>query len=90
MPSGATPTDIFTSPEAYSGHSFAIPMPKEAVSQLRGTIGMSHEEALGWPGVDAEFDDAAYRAYAALGSPLLTSTSAWNVFKAMAPIVFQV
>jgi hypothetical protein len=90
MPSGATPTDIFTSPEAYGGRSFAIPIPKEAVSQLRGTIGMAREEAFQWPGVDMEFDGAASRAYAELGSPELTSASAWDIFKAMAPLVFRV
>jgi hypothetical protein len=90
MPSGATPTDIFTSPEAYGGRSFAIPVPKEAVEKLRETIGMTREEAFRWPGVDAEFDAAAYRAYAELGSPELTSATAWTVFKSMAPLVFHV
>lgn len=55
MPSGATPTDIFTS-----------------------------------PGVDAEFDEGAYCVYAKLGSPKVTSFSAWTVFQGMAPLIFHV
>jgi hypothetical protein len=90
MPLGATPTDIFTSPKAYGGRSFTIPIPKEAVSQPQGTIGMTREEAFQWPGVDTEFDEAASHAYAELGSPELTSASAWGIFKAMAPLVFRV
>jgi hypothetical protein len=70
-------------PEAYDGCSFAIPIPKEAVLQLQGTLGMTHEEAFQWPRVDAEFNDAAFCAYIELRSSELTSASAvtgWNGF----------
>jgi hypothetical protein len=78
------------SPEAYGGGSFAIPVPNEAVCQLRSTIGTSREDVFQWPGVDAEFNDAAYRVYAELGSPELVSTSAWTVFMSMAPLLYRV
>lgn len=90
MPSGATPTDIFTSPEAYGGGSFTIPVPNEAVSQLRSTIGTSRKVVFQWPGVDAEFDRMAYRVYEELGSPELVSTSGWTVFMSMAPLLYRV
>ena len=73
MPSGATPTDISTSPEAYGGGSFAIPVPNKAICQLWITIGTSLEDDFQWHGVDAEFDHAAYCVYAELGSPELVS-----------------
>lgn len=90
MPSGVSPTELFTNPEAYGGQSFAIPVPKHAIPPLRSSISMSREEAFHWPGVDLEFDAAASRAYEELGCPQLTSTTAWTTFMAMAPLIYRV
>ncbi|KAF8579544.1 hypothetical protein K439DRAFT_1524163 [Ramaria rubella] len=38
MPSGATPQDIFTSPQAYGGERCLIPVPQDAINALRANL----------------------------------------------------
>lgn len=87
MPSGATPTELYTSPHLYCGRRFSIPIPPDATHGLRSTIATSYEDALAW--VPREFDELATEAYTQLDSPLLSTESAWyhDVFKKMAAIL---
>jgi hypothetical protein len=85
MPSGATPTDIYTSPHRYCGRRFAILIPKEAVTEMCSTISMTYEDAMAW--VPREFDAMANLAYEELGLPSCSAESAWDLFRDMAALL---
>ncbi|KAF8576012.1 hypothetical protein K439DRAFT_1541744 [Ramaria rubella] len=73
MPSGATPRDIFTSPQAYGGECCSIPVPQDAIDAL--------QEALQF--VDDQFSDIANQVWNHLGSPPCMVSSGWDIFAKM-------
>ncbi|EPQ56805.1 hypothetical protein GLOTRDRAFT_104539 [Gloeophyllum trabeum ATCC 11539] len=87
MPSGATPTDMFTRPEAYGGQRLSIPVPLDATTRLCASLSHSREDALRW--VEDEFEEAAEAVYAQINSPILTLQTAWVIFQQMSPILTE-
>ncbi|KAJ7349934.1 hypothetical protein DFH08DRAFT_807259 [Mycena albidolilacea] len=65
--------------------NLAIPVPQEAVQELRGLIETPREEVFRW--VSDEFDMLATNIYNGLGSPKLETLSDWAIFNAMAPLI---
>ncbi|KAJ7849498.1 hypothetical protein B0H14DRAFT_3668187 [Mycena olivaceomarginata] len=85
LPSGVAPNVVFDMPADYGLHNLAIPVPQEAVQQLRGLIETPREEVFRW--VSDEFDMLATNIYNGLGSPKLETLSGWAIFIAMAPLI---
>jgi hypothetical protein len=60
-------------------------VPKEAVVEMCSTIAMTYEDALDW--VPQEFDKIAHLAFEELGSPQVSTESAWSLFRDMAALL---
>ncbi|KAF8583634.1 hypothetical protein K439DRAFT_1647174 [Ramaria rubella] len=85
MPSGATPRDIFTSPQAYGGERYSIPRTQEAIDALRAELLLSRQSALQF--VDEEFANHACQVWHQLGSPPCSVfSSGWEIFTKMLSI----
>ncbi|KAJ6545976.1 hypothetical protein B0H10DRAFT_1969813 [Mycena sp. CBHHK59/15] len=85
MPSGTSPSELYAHPEYYSGRCFAIPVPKDAINALRGSIRLTRSEALRW--VPNAFDTIAGQVYELLGSPSCSAETAWDLFSKMSSIM---
>jgi hypothetical protein len=85
MPSGVSPNELYAHPEYYGRRCFAIPVPKDAVGELRKTIKLTRKAALSW--VPEEFDTIAWQVYVMLESPLCSAETAWDVFSQMASVM---
>ncbi|KAJ7149797.1 hypothetical protein C8R43DRAFT_1096870 [Mycena crocata] len=82
MPSGFSPNELYAHPEHFGGRCFAIPVPKDAITALRGTIRLTRKAALQW--VPEEFDTIAEQVYELIGSPPCSAETAWDLFSKMA------
>ncbi|KAJ7270398.1 hypothetical protein C8J57DRAFT_1065904 [Mycena rebaudengoi] len=87
LPSGVAPNVVFDMPSDYGLENLAIPVPQEAIDELRALILTSRKEAYHW--VSDEFDALASEVYIQLGCPKLEALSGWAIFNAMAPLVRQ-
>ncbi|KAJ7246194.1 hypothetical protein C8J57DRAFT_1678352 [Mycena rebaudengoi] len=87
LPSGVAPNVVFDMPSDYGLENLAIPVPQEAIDELRALILTSRKEAYRW--VSDEFDALASEVYIQLGCPKLEALSGWAIFNAMAPLVRQ-
>ncbi|KAF8519423.1 hypothetical protein JB92DRAFT_3112377 [Gautieria morchelliformis] len=85
MPSGATPSNIFTSPQAYGGERCSIPVSQEAIDALRKNIPFNREEALNF--CDEDFSAIASGVWSDLNSPPHTVSNGWEVFTKMLPLL---
>ncbi|KAF8508556.1 hypothetical protein JB92DRAFT_2832320 [Gautieria morchelliformis] len=85
MPSGATPRNIFTSPQAYGGEQCSIPVSQEAIDALRKNIPFNREEALNF--CDEDFSAIANGVWSDLNSPPRTVSNGWEVFTKMLPLL---
>ncbi|KAJ6477985.1 hypothetical protein DFH09DRAFT_1253423 [Mycena vulgaris] len=85
MPSGVSPNELYSHPEHYGGRCFAIPVPKDAIDALRGSIKLTRKAALTW--VPEEFDTIAAQVYEMLGSPECSPDTAWTLFSEMASVL---
>ena len=83
MPSGATPCDIFTSPQVYGGKCCSIPIPQEAVDVLRDDLPVSRDEALHFidDAVATTLDDI----WNSISSPPRTVSNGWEIFTKILP-----
>ncbi|KAF8519431.1 hypothetical protein JB92DRAFT_3112393 [Gautieria morchelliformis] len=85
MPSGATPSNIFTSPQAYGGERCSIPVSQEAIDALHKNIPFNREEALNF--CDEDFSAIASGVWSDLNSPPHTVSNGWEVFTKMLPLL---
>lgn len=84
MPSGAPPVFAFENPEAHAGTPCKIKVPSEVLVELRQIVTEEvgpRETHLEF--VSSEFSDVASDVWREIGSPLITTHSAWDVFVAM-------
>ncbi|KAJ7144010.1 hypothetical protein C8R44DRAFT_827414 [Mycena epipterygia] len=84
MPSGHVPYDALDHPQNYAGLDCRIPVPQDAVDDLRNMVTEDvgpREAHLSW--FSREFDDLAHVIYAQIGKPRLSLDTAWNVFRDM-------
>jgi hypothetical protein len=84
MPSGHVPDDALEHPQMFGGLNCIIPIPKEAVNELRAYLTEEvgpRETHLSW--YTDEFAATAEAAYQSIGCPAYTLDTAWVVFGAM-------
>ncbi|KAJ6566838.1 hypothetical protein B0H19DRAFT_1138688 [Mycena capillaripes] len=84
MPSGHVPADILEHPELFGGINCLIKVPKETLADLR--VFLTEEvgprsEHLQW--VDDEFAAIAEAVHESIGSPHITLTNSWEIFRQM-------
>ncbi|KAJ7021265.1 hypothetical protein C8F04DRAFT_1314842 [Mycena alexandri] len=88
MPSGHVPADALEHPEFYGGINCFIKVPKEMIVELREFLTEEvgpRSKHLDW--VDAEFATLAKSVHDALGSPQITLTNSWEIFKEMSTLI---
>ncbi|KAI0073741.1 hypothetical protein K474DRAFT_1710450 [Panus rudis PR-1116 ss-1] len=83
LPSGAPPNHIFEMHDVYGFPSVHIPVPQEAIAEMREQLPLTREDAFRW--VSDDFADHAQSIYEELGSPLRAIHSGWEIFAMMAP-----
>jgi hypothetical protein len=84
MPSGHVPADVLEHPELFGGINCLIKVPKETLTDLR--VFLTEEvgprsEHLQW--VDDEFAAIAEAVHKSIGSPHITLTNSWEIFRKM-------
>ncbi|KAJ7895785.1 hypothetical protein B0H13DRAFT_2234542 [Mycena leptocephala] len=88
MPSGHVPADALKYPELYGGINCFIKLPKETIAELRQFLTEEvgpRSEHLDW--VDAEFAALAESVRKSLGSPQITLTNNWEIFRKMSAFI---
>ena len=85
MPSGATPTNIYTMPLQFGGEDLGIPVTLEAVEAMRAELPVTRHEDFRF--VDDQFADTVEAAYAEIGAPKLTLNDAWQIFGQLSVIL---
>ncbi|KAJ7905018.1 hypothetical protein B0H13DRAFT_2233816 [Mycena leptocephala] len=88
MPSGHVPADALKYPELYGGINCFIKVPKETIAELRQFLTEEvgpRSEHLDW--VDAEFAALAEAVRKSLGSPQITLTNSWEIFRKMSAFI---
>ncbi|KAJ7842433.1 hypothetical protein B0H13DRAFT_2239371 [Mycena leptocephala] len=88
MPSGHVPADALKYPELYGGINCFIKVPKETIAELRQFLTEEvgpRSEHLDW--VDAEFAALAESVHKSLGSPQITLTNSWEIFRKMSAFI---
>ena len=78
LPSGSTPTQFFSAPNVYGGEYAFVPIPQEAIDELRQLILVTCDEAFEW--VDDDFAAMAESLWDKLGRPERSLISCWDVF----------
>ncbi|KAJ6564916.1 hypothetical protein DFH09DRAFT_1278761 [Mycena vulgaris] len=84
MPSGHVPYNALDHPQNYGGLDHRIPVPQEAVNDLRKMITDNigpREDHLSW--VSNDFNNLAHAIYKQIGKPELSLSTAWDGFQAM-------
>lgn len=78
LPSGGTRRDFFFHPEKYNGAQCGIPVDVNVVDELIAqAMQAGGEELMRY--VELEFEEVAAEAYNAVGSPVITLETAWEV-----------
>ncbi|KAF8181716.1 hypothetical protein K438DRAFT_1601425, partial [Mycena galopus ATCC 62051] len=85
LPSGVTPQTVFQHPENFGLRHTGIPVDLTVVRELRNTLPESREDCLCW--VPLEFDLHATTAYEFLGSPELTISTGWTIYRRLLEIL---
>ncbi|KAF8513200.1 hypothetical protein JB92DRAFT_3083220 [Gautieria morchelliformis] len=85
MPSGATPRDVITSPQAYGGEHCSILVPQDAIDALCKNIPINREEALNF--CDEHFSNTTDGVWNDLNSPPCTVSNGWEIFTKMLPLL---
>jgi hypothetical protein len=86
MPSGHVPDDALEHPQMFGGLNCLIPIPKEAIVELRAYLteeleGAPHETRLSW--YTNEFAAMVEAAYQSIGKPEYSLDTAWSTFSTM-------
>ena len=81
MPSGATPRDIFTSPQAHGLEQCSIPVPQIAIDNLRNGMDVSQADVYCF--VNDKFSIFATGIWNLIGSLKLTVSTSWCIFEQM-------
>ncbi|KAJ6529495.1 hypothetical protein DFH09DRAFT_1020030 [Mycena vulgaris] len=84
MPSGHVPYNALDHPQNYGGLDHRIPVPQEAVNDLRKMVTENigpREDHLSW--VSNDFNNLAHAIYKQIGKPELSLSTAWDGFQAM-------
>ena len=81
MPSNKTPRDIFTRPEAVGRERCSIPVPQEAIDQLRADMEVSREDAFRF--VDDTFANIAQAVWQSIGTQGFCVENGWIIFEQM-------
>ena len=84
MPSGHVPDDALEHPQMFRGLKCLIPVPKEAVDELRAYLTEevgSRETRLSW--YTNEFATTAEAVYQSIGKPAFSLDTAWSTFSTM-------
>ena len=84
MPSGHVPAHALRHPEQFAGLNCLIPVPTEAVQELRKILVEdvgSYEDHMSWYSPD--FRRLAEETYVKLSHPPITLDNAWKVFQSM-------
>lgn len=81
LPSGATPLDVYASPESYGYDDLSIQVDTDVVNSLRKQLDVTREDAFRF--VDHEFKAAADEVYSEIGSPVLVLDQGWTIFSSM-------
>jgi len=85
MPSGHVPMNAFHNPAEFFGVQCKIPVPLEAVQEMRMLVIEETGPREDWIGDD--FRKIVDGAYSQLDSPVLTLENAWEVFTALSDII---
>ncbi|KAH7904526.1 hypothetical protein BJ138DRAFT_1119331 [Hygrophoropsis aurantiaca] len=92
LPSGTSPRQMWLAPESVraNARNCSISVDTNLVRQLREELGGAEERERLMNFVDAEFKAAADDALGQLGYPIITLSSAWDVFVAVVDILTHV
>jgi len=85
MPSGHVPMNAFQNPAEFFGTQCKIPVPLEAVQEMRALVVEETGPREDWIGVD--FRKSVDDAYSQLGSPVITLENAWEIFTALSNVI---
>ncbi|KAJ6455022.1 hypothetical protein C8R45DRAFT_1056748 [Mycena sanguinolenta] len=85
LPSGVAPEDVFQHPENFGLRHAGIPVDLNVVRELRNTLPKSREDCFRW--VPLDFDLRANAAYKSLGSPELTISAGWTIYRRILAIL---
>lgn len=85
MPSGHVPANAFCNPAELLGIHCKIPVPLEAVQEMRTMVIKETGPRDHW--VNDDFTRIADDVYMQIGSPALTLENAWDVFTAMSDVI---
>lgn len=81
LPSGVAPQDVLQHPGNYGLKDASIPIDVRVVKQLRQSLPKTREECMRW--VPEEFDVKAEVVYEMIGSPELSISEGWNIYRRM-------
>ena len=81
MPSGHVPMNTFCNPAEFLGVQCKIPVPPDAVQEMRAFVIEETGQRENW--ISDDFAKIADDIYLQIGSPALTLDNAWEVFTAM-------
>ncbi|KAJ7290753.1 hypothetical protein C8J57DRAFT_1013470, partial [Mycena rebaudengoi] len=79
LPSGVAPEEVFQHPENFGLRHAGIPADLNVVRELRNTLPKSRDDCFHW--VLLDFDLRPVAAYEYLGSPELTISTGWTVYR---------
>ncbi|KAJ7859018.1 hypothetical protein B0H14DRAFT_2577395 [Mycena olivaceomarginata] len=85
LPSGVAPEEVFHHPENFGLRHAGIPVDLNVVCELRNMLPKSREDCFRW--VLPDFDLRAVAAYESLGSPELTISTGWTVYRRILAIL---
>ncbi|KAJ7938576.1 hypothetical protein B0H13DRAFT_1851527 [Mycena leptocephala] len=85
LPSGVAPEEVFQHPESFGLRHAGIPLDLNVVRELRNTLPKSRADCFRW--VPLDFDLRAVVAYKSLGSPELTISAGWTIYRRILAIL---
>jgi hypothetical protein len=85
LASGVAPEEVFQHPENFGLRHAGIPADLNVVRELRNTLPKSREDCFHW--VLLDFDLRPVAAYESLGSPELTISTGWTVYRRIPAIL---
>jgi hypothetical protein len=83
LPSGVEPEEVFQHPENFGLRHAGMDL--NVVHELRNTLPKSREDRFRW--VPLDFDSRAIAAYKSLGSPELTISVGWTIYRRILAIL---
>ncbi|KAF7325456.1 hypothetical protein MKEN_00393900 [Mycena kentingensis (nom. inval.)] len=81
LPSGVAAQDVLDHPENYGLKDASTPIDVRVIEQLRNALPKTREECMRW--VPEEFDVEATVVYEQIGSPALSLSEGWSIYRRM-------